>query len=66
MPDSTNTAYAMWDIHLQSLAKTDATPSGERFVPLSVTAKHGSCTMHVAAHYDWMDFHSIPELPQEW
>lgn len=42
--------------------KADAAvkPTAERVASYRTAARLSE------THYDWMDFHSIPELPQEW
>jgi hypothetical protein len=40
-------------------------PPGEHAVPLVLSARRGGA-LHRDTHYDWMDFHSMPGLSQEW
>lgn len=44
---------------------TAAMPTGEHAVPLLLAARR-SGALHRDTHYDWMDFHSMPGLSQEW
>ncbi|BAO90773.1 hypothetical protein [Caballeronia cordobensis] len=37
----------------------------QRVAPQCPAARE-SRTLHRDTHYDWMDFHSIPELLREW
>jgi hypothetical protein len=40
-------------------------PPVEHAVPLLLSARR-SGALHRDTHYDWMDFHSMPGLSQEW
>jgi hypothetical protein len=40
-------------------------PPGEHAVPLVLSARRRGA-LHRDTHYDWMDFHSMPGLSQEW
>jgi hypothetical protein len=42
-----------------------AMPRERHAVPL-LLCQGSSGALHRDTHYDWMDFHSMPGLPQEW
>lgn len=65
MTKGINTSSPTWNTRVHTNADAAAKPSDNHTVPLFVTAR-GKGAPQRDAHYDWMDFHSIPELSQEW